>query len=296
MVDRVYVIDGVNFTPDEFRELSREQKLEAMIAWFYSNYEDPVHRTSYNGREGGFLWNHGGPYDADSELQGEFSDIADLDLIQEAVEEVTSDGTYEWAPTPSDDDYEQEERDMEAMSLRMGSVRSAGTAPSFLTTENGDFLTTESGGRIILESAGTAQPDLDGLKREMFERLDAFEALLRQHVIQNVPNRAHNNPPELINDDQFVSQEQFQEVATALAEIRREADNETPDVGRIKENASILRRFGSWLADAIGAGLVGTAAWEIGSMAYQHREAFQLASIHAVDAVMAWTSALPGIY
>jgi len=127
MVDRVYVIDGVNFTPDEFRELSREQKLEAMITWFYSNYEDPVHRTSYNGREGGFLWNHGGPYDADSELQDEFSDLADLDLIQEAVEEVTSTGTYEWAPTPSDDDYEQEFEDIEIPAP----PPTAGTSPAF---------------------------------------------------------------------------------------------------------------------------------------------------------------------
>ena len=293
MVDRVYEIDGVNFTPDEFRELSREQKLEAMITWFYSNYEDPVHRTSYNGREGGYLWNHGGPYDADSELQGEFSDIADLDLIQEAVDEVTSDGTYEWAPTPRDDDYEQEERDMEAMSLRMGSVRSAGTAPSFLTTENGDFLTTESGGRIILESAGAAQPDLDGLKREMFGRLDVFEALLRQHVIQDAPNRGHNNPPELIDDDHFVSQEQFQELSAAVAAIRHEADSETPDAGVIQAQTSILGGFGKWLLEAIAAVVLIKDGAEVVVAAWQQRDALQQATVHTIEAVTAWVNALP---
>ncbi|MPR61238.1 hypothetical protein D7027_05310 [Ochrobactrum intermedium] len=289
MADRVYEIDGVNLTPDEFRELSREQKLEAMITWFYSNYEDPVHRTSYNGREGGYLWNHGGPYDADSELQGEFSDIADLDLIQDAVEEVTSDGIFEWAPTPSSDDYDQDFEDVEIPA----SPPTAGTSPGFLTTENGDHIVDERGNRFFLEEAIQAPAGVNNLKQEMFERLDAFEALLRQHVIQNAPNRGHNNPPELIDDDHFVSQEQSQEVAAAIAEIRREAGSENPDAAVVKTQASILGRFGGWLLGIIGVAGTIKDGVELVTSAWQQREALYQATIQAVEAVNAYVNSLP---
>jgi hypothetical protein len=105
-----YFIGEDRFTPSQFRRLSKRRKVEAMAQWFLANYEDPVHRTSYNGREGGYLWNHGGPYDADVVLQEEFSDLADFDVIQEAVTEVTSDGIFEWAPVASGDDYDNADR------------------------------------------------------------------------------------------------------------------------------------------------------------------------------------------
>lgn len=72
-----------------------------MVEWFLERFEDPVHRTSYNTREGGYLWNWGGPYSADDEIQDEFSDIASFELMQQAVDKIQEDGLYDWAPKPS---------------------------------------------------------------------------------------------------------------------------------------------------------------------------------------------------
>ncbi|PJN92578.1 hypothetical protein CNY89_28500, partial [Amaricoccus sp. HAR-UPW-R2A-40] len=59
---------------------------------------DPANRVSYNTREGGYLWVPGlGPNDANEEIQGHFGNIADFDLMMEAVEAVQADGTYDWA-------------------------------------------------------------------------------------------------------------------------------------------------------------------------------------------------------
>ncbi|RCW27792.1 hypothetical protein DFR48_102278 [Ciceribacter lividus] len=100
---REYFIEDKRFTPSQFRRLSKARQIVAMVQWFQSQYEDPAQETPYNGREGGFLWVHGGPYDADAELQGEFSDLVDFEIIQQAVDEVTSDGIYEWAPIRHND-------------------------------------------------------------------------------------------------------------------------------------------------------------------------------------------------
>ncbi len=106
-----YYIDGMRFTPSQFKRLSKGRKVEAMKEWFLGRFEDPSSSTSYITSEGGFLWNHGGPYDADDELQGEFQDLAPFELIELAVKEIESGGIYEWAPIHSDytdDDYDRD--------------------------------------------------------------------------------------------------------------------------------------------------------------------------------------------
>jgi hypothetical protein len=42
------------FPPEEpIEELEADALKEAIIRWFYSNFENPAESTSYNGREGG---------------------------------------------------------------------------------------------------------------------------------------------------------------------------------------------------------------------------------------------------
>lgn len=87
-------------TRTAFRRMSKDQKREVMIEWFHANYEDPAQRTPYESAEGGYQWIWGGPYDAEEEIRETFERIAPKALIAEVLEEVQSDGMYEWAPTP----------------------------------------------------------------------------------------------------------------------------------------------------------------------------------------------------
>lgn len=90
-----------------------------MVSWFHEHFEDPAQRTSYVSAEGGYLWNYGGPYDAREELYSQFGDIVTEKLIEEVAEEVEADGITDWAPTPSDDDYDDVEPPDEPPSLEI---------------------------------------------------------------------------------------------------------------------------------------------------------------------------------
>lgn len=85
---------GLMHTPDE--DDQREQLIAEIVDWFRGRYEDPVQRTAYNGREGGYLWNHGGPFDAREEIEGHYQNLPE-DIIEAAVSEIEADGTSEWA-------------------------------------------------------------------------------------------------------------------------------------------------------------------------------------------------------
>ncbi|MCF7702516.1 hypothetical protein GLR48_25420 [Loktanella sp. M215] len=71
-------------------------------------FEDPQNEMPYADKEdpgdSPYRYPWGGPYDADEQLQDEFSDIVPFEVIQEAVLEVQSDGTIEWAPGPNHPD------------------------------------------------------------------------------------------------------------------------------------------------------------------------------------------------
>ncbi|WP_137126417.1 hypothetical protein [Roseomonas sp. HF4] len=90
----------------------REARIQAMVDWFFENFEDPAHRTPYETAEGGYIWIWGGPYDAADEIGSNFSE-EDQELIDEAVERVQHDGIFDWAPTEKPGDYEPERDDPE---------------------------------------------------------------------------------------------------------------------------------------------------------------------------------------
>src|SRR5262245_31613642 len=52
---------------------ARDQRIDEMVEWFHSNYEDPANHMPYESAEGGYQWIWGGPYDASDVLQDEFS-------------------------------------------------------------------------------------------------------------------------------------------------------------------------------------------------------------------------------
>ena len=99
--------------PPSLDGMEEEEAVQAMVDWFYANYEDPAQSTPYNGREGGYQYIWGGPYDAQEEIGGTFIN-ADEDWIAQAVDEVQTEGTFDWAPSSRrvqelEDDFEDDD-------------------------------------------------------------------------------------------------------------------------------------------------------------------------------------------
>jgi hypothetical protein len=103
---------GGSITASALKKAEPELQKEAMSVWFYGHFEDPVHSCPHDSSEGGYQFIYGGPYEADEELQSEFSDIVPYEVIQELAEELTNE-CAEWSgdsSVPPDDftewDYE----------------------------------------------------------------------------------------------------------------------------------------------------------------------------------------------
>lgn len=92
----------------------------AMIEWFTARYCDPAEDTPYNGREGGYQFIHGGPYDPADELFERFGDVIDEAVIQDAVDHLHAEVGDEWAPVrgyEEDFDVQVDARDEPAENL-----------------------------------------------------------------------------------------------------------------------------------------------------------------------------------
>jgi len=104
-------VDG-QFEPDDhwLGIAQRDHQIIAIRAWFLDRYCDPAHNTPYNGREGGYQFIHGGPYDPADVLPQRFSRAVTDDVIQEVVDELHEQLGDEWAPVQVDipDDYDED--------------------------------------------------------------------------------------------------------------------------------------------------------------------------------------------
>lgn len=85
--------------PQNLDSMQPKAAVDAIIKWFHDNFEDPVHSTSYDSGEGGYLYVWG-PYDAQEILEETFQGLVAQDLIKFAVDEIEGDGT-EWVPASS---------------------------------------------------------------------------------------------------------------------------------------------------------------------------------------------------
>ncbi len=91
---------------EELAKLPPEEQRAFMRTWFFQNYEDPAERTPYEGREGGYIYIWGGPYDAHEELGAEFGGIVPEAVIEELVGDLESYCT-EWTSAEKPEDYDQ---------------------------------------------------------------------------------------------------------------------------------------------------------------------------------------------
>lgn len=71
-----------------------EPSIDDMVEWFLAHYEDPANGVPYDGREGGYQYFNGGPYDPLEVLEFEFSEVP-FEKVEKAADEIYSDG-YEW--------------------------------------------------------------------------------------------------------------------------------------------------------------------------------------------------------
>lgn len=101
--------DAVKFEPNDqwLKTAPRELQIEAMRQWFYARYQDPANDTPYNGREGGYLFIHGGPYDPDEEIQERFSEVVEYEVMEELINDLVGEYGDQWAPVDHDQDYSE---------------------------------------------------------------------------------------------------------------------------------------------------------------------------------------------
>ncbi len=107
-----HVHRGGPFDPDDgwLTAAEPEQQLIAMRAWFCARFWDPANETPYNGREGGYLFVNGGPFDPADELPDRFEGVVESNLIEQVVEEMHADVGDRWAPIHYDEPEDYDDR------------------------------------------------------------------------------------------------------------------------------------------------------------------------------------------
>lgn len=145
-----YTFDG-----DDELAATREEAVDEMVTWFLSKFQDPAQRLPYNSREGGYQWVHGGPYDASEQLHDNFGRKYPEALIEEATEEVTSDGIYEWDSTEDtrdyDDRYDSLEEDDDLATISPTTLQPPGQS-------QGPRWTLENGRAVPMATSASSDP------------------------------------------------------------------------------------------------------------------------------------------
>lgn len=148
---------------DEYRQqqadeeaANRQSAIDQMVGWFGEQFEDPQNETPYDSEDGNYVYVFGGPFDASEVLGDQFGSDHKQEWIEAAVEEIQTDGTYEWAPSSNGDYYEHPDDDDAS------------------------------------EAAST--PGSPELRGQILDRLDALEAQLAS-LSDGPPPIGHNQPP-----------------------------------------------------------------------------------------------------
>lgn len=101
-----------SITASALKKAEPELQKEVMQVWFYGRFEDPAESCPYDGREGGYQFIYGGPYDAGEQLQNQFGDIVPYEVIEELTIELQNE-CWQWSgdssvspDDPTEWDYE----------------------------------------------------------------------------------------------------------------------------------------------------------------------------------------------
>lgn len=218
-------------TPSRLKRLGRKKQVEYMVHWFRGMFEDPQHEMPYADKEdpgdSPYRYPLGGPYDADAQLQGEFSGTVPFEVIQEAVQEVQSDGTLEWAPGTNHPD--QIAAREEAMADHYDELSSPTLEEIQQRLENG-----------VIPSFG------DPLEREGRDALSRELTELRTLLSQDPPQHGgigHNQPPEHL----VLTVELKIEATDAINQMDADLKKENPDLGAVVAATGRLQKVLSWI-------------------------------------------------
>jgi hypothetical protein len=258
--DRPFLEDGSQFGVSRtgFRRVRKAEKRELMIQWFHENFEDPVKRTPYESAEGGYQWIWGGPYNAGEQLFSKFGDIVPESLIEEVAEELEKHGLVDWAPTPSRDDYDDDEPPPEPISLDV-----------FLDKPSDRYGTPEDH-----EARARVRTALGHLR----------DVLDRPRPV----GIGHNRPPEDIEEEP----EEIKELRPALIELRAEFSKPNPAISLVKRWAQPLRdaviASGTWAARKLDKAIDAAATVGGGGIAVGIGAHYSESLHSALDAVIKW--------
>lgn len=263
--------------PPSLEGLERDERVEAMVGWFFENFEDPGAHTPHDSSEGGFQYIWGGPYDALDQIGAAFPD-AEQDEIEEAVDEVQADGTYDWAPSDrriQPDDLEDPDMDLDG-----GLEPDGGAAPEPLA-----------------DRLAVLGEQLDRIEEHVSALLK-----LRTEETGGVAGIGHNRPPEEVDGeiDLHAVQESIEDVRAELAKPAREDDADGEKLTRAETR---FRRFLAWVkqqaAEAPGK-LVGGAIAAAGGLmfkyAVEHQDQIVGALEPAISTISSWAMAVHALF
>lgn len=259
---RPFLEDGSQYgiSRTSFRKMRKDDKRELMVQWFHQNFEDPAERTSFVSSEGGYLWNHGGPYDAREQLYSMFGNMVSEKLIEEAAEEIEADGLTEWAPTPNRNDYD-------------------------------DYESLEDP-RAYFDDFSDKPTDQYGSAQDLKARERALTTLQQLLVVLDAPKTigiGHNNPPEKIEDTTII-----EALRAPVAALHSELSKSSPSISFVKKLGTVLGnaalasvKWGGKKIDLAVDTAIKTGLPAVGAVV----AATYNDQIHkAIDAVIAWLS------
>lgn len=236
-------------TPSRLKRLGKAKQREYVLYWFHQNYEDPANQTSYNSREGGYLYVSGGPYDAREELTDEFGSLVSEQLLEEVAEEVESEGIVDWAPGLKHRDHEQTQEEWDAEHADDEDEELPDLEPIIHMLEGGDL--PNYGDERELQQRQQALADIAALQ-------EAITAVKPAHG-----GIGHNHPPP----DDTNQLESISQISEAVSNIYYELKKQNPDALEVARSTSNLKKAMGWIGNranaavdkAIGIAIIDTA-------------------------------------
>jgi hypothetical protein len=230
MTGERYYVEGdpdTEVTPSQLKRMARWRQRQYVLEWFGRNFEDPAMDTPYEGKEGGYQYIWGGPYNAREELWREFEGILPEDRIEALADELERRG-IEWAPGPDHPDRAPEYDD----------------EPPADDDGEPDFE------HIIADLEIGISPTYGSeVEKQQREDLLAHIAALENELASLRPEHGgmgHNRPPA---DEET---EAAAEIAGAILAdtdaIKNEIAKVEPDALTVAKSASRLQRSLRWLA------------------------------------------------
>jgi len=97
---------GEHVPASKIKKLEIDQQFDLMRHWFEDGFMSPD-ELPYDSSEGGYQWIWGPEADAREELENEFADVVNDEIIEQLSEEL-SDINPSWSPRPDESDLAQD--------------------------------------------------------------------------------------------------------------------------------------------------------------------------------------------